>query len=103
LGFNRGLEKVNIRRGLLLEKGFEREKKTKKTKISSISVSDRKRQNHKKLIENRHFMWRHSIVVFFSQKQVEKCGILGIVFQKMVYWKFWNEKMVLRSKSHTLP
>jgi hypothetical protein len=64
LGFKRWLERVNIRRGLWLEESFEREKKTKKTKIASISVSDRKRQNQKKLIENRHSMWRHSIVVF---------------------------------------
>jgi hypothetical protein len=86
LGFNRGLERVNIRRGLLLEKGFEREKKTKKTKISSISVSDRKRQNHKKLIENRHFMWCHSIVVFFQAKAGGKVWYIGNCFSKNGIW-----------------
>jgi hypothetical protein len=56
LGFKRGLEIFNIRRGLWLEEGFERDKKTKKTKTSSISVCVRKRQNQKMLIENLHFM-----------------------------------------------
>jgi hypothetical protein len=58
-----------------------------------------KDKSQKLLIENRHTMWRHYIVVFFGQKLVEKCGILGIFYEKMVYWEYWFQKMVFWSKS----
>jgi hypothetical protein len=76
LGFKRGLERFNIRRWLWLKEGFERKKK-EFYKILCLAQNDK---SQKRLIENRHIVWRHSIVVYFQSKAARKPWYFGNIF-----------------------